>query len=70
MTRLVDIRLPGPTIIDPPSFEEFQVGEIGVILATEAGAEITTEANDPLAGAVYRTLETSNGLLFFGRLAA
>jgi hypothetical protein len=69
MSRLVDIRLPGPTIIDPPSFEEFQVGEVSVILATEADEEITTEAGDPLAGPVYRILETSNGLLFFSRVA-
>jgi len=70
MTRLVEINLPAPRVIDPPSFEEYQVGEVSVIIAAEDGRVLLTEAGDPIAGPVFDVFETADNQIFFVRVAA
>lgn len=68
MTRLVDIRLPGPVVVEPPSFEEYRVGEVEVILKAEDGRTILTEDGDGITVPLFDAFVTSNDQVFFVRV--
>lgn len=69
MTRLVDIRLPAPRVIDPPEFEEFQVGEVAVIITAEDGRSLLTEDGDIITVPLFDAFITANDNVFLVRVS-
>lgn len=69
MTRLVDIRLPAPLVIDPPAFEEFRVGEVAVIITAEDGRALLTEDGDIITVPLFDAFITANDNVFLVRVS-
>lgn len=68
MSRLLDIRLPAPDVINPPSFEEYRVGEVEVILKAEDGRTLLTETGEGITVPLFDAFVTSNNQVFFVRV--